>query len=99
MMSRRKGSNRISTAYRAMMAYKYEMLGYSRHRIAMELEVSERMVGNYVNMWLQNGKYLNEVLKSSGLVLQSREFMKDLWLPDSAFYDEESIGKDLELQG
>lgn len=82
-MSRRPGSNQVSTAYRSMFAYTKSLQGWSRKRIALEMECSVRMVNKYINMWLVNHEYYNEILKASGFVLRERAFKQDFWINET----------------
>lgn len=82
-MSRRLGSNKVSTAYRAMYVYTESLKGRSRKSIALELECSVRMVNKYVNMWLVNHEYYKDILKSHGYLLPDGFFRQSFWINET----------------
>jgi hypothetical protein len=81
-MSRRRGSNKVSTAYRSMYAYIESLKGRSRKSIALEMECSVRMINKYVNMWLVNHEYYKEILKSHAYLLPDGVFKQSFWLDE-----------------
>ena len=72
-MSRRKGSNRLTTAVRCAQAYRLWMKAFSRSEIAKTLGVSERMVGYYLAKWQREGKALSDLILDNK---QHLEFLK-----------------------